>query len=348
MYYFNCDYTEGALPEVLDALVASNRTPQFGYGEDEYTASAAEKIKAACNAPDADILLVVGGTQANSLILKSILRPHQGVIAADTGHIAVHESGAVEATGHKVMTLPGTDGKISSAEIRAAFESHYADPTHEHMVQPGAVYISQPTELGTLYTREEIEAIHAVCKAYNVPLFVDGARLAYALAVPLSRPLTLEHLAANCDVFYIGGTKCGTICGEAIVIINDALKKDFRSIAKQHGALLAKGRLLGVQFDALFTDDLYVNACKKAVSHALHIKKAFEVFNAPVSASRTNQQFPALTDAQIEFLSKRFVFEQWHRYDETRTVCRFCTSWSTSDEAVAALLADIQIMPQPE
>ena len=344
MYNFQCDYTEGAHEKIIEALVKTNMEQTCGYGMDAYCESAREKIKAACGAPDADVHFLVGGTQTNTTVISSVLRPHQGAVCAVQGHIAVHETGAIEATGHKVLGLPCENGKITAKQVKDCFAAHFASETAEHEVQPGMVYISFPTECGTIYTKNELAAIHAVCKEYDVPLFVDGARLGYGLADPRC-DLTLPEFAANCDIFYIGGTKCGALFGEAVVIMNKKYSRDFRYIIKRHGGMFAKGRLLGIQFDTLFTDGLYFEITKGAVANALRIRKAFEERGIKFFGdSMTNQQFPILTDEQIAFLSKNSLPEFWCNADEGKKVVRFCTSFATTKAGVDTLVSDIAKM----
>ena len=344
MIRFINDYAEGCVPEILERLSTTNLVQTAGYGEDEYCAAAREKILAALDCPQAQIHFLVGGTQTNTILLTAALRPHQGALCADTGHIAVHESGAIEAAGHKVLPLPSSDGKISAAQVEAAFHAHWDDATHEHMVQPALVYISHPTELGTLYTRTELEALHDVCRRCELLLYVDGARLGYGLAAPGS-DVDLPLLACCADAFYIGGTKVGALFGEALVLTNPALQRDFRYIVKQRGGMLAKGRLLGLQFDALFTDMLYLRAGRRAVDAALRIRCAFEQAGIPMLVdSPTNQQFPVLTDAQLAALSERFAFSFWARLDDGRAAVRVCTSWATTDAQADALCAAVRAL----
>ena len=346
MHNFQCDYTEGAHPKLMDALIRTNMEQTCGYGMDPYCASAREKIRAACEMPSADVHFLVGGTQTNTTVISSVLRPYQGAVCATEGHIAVHETGAIEATGHKVLGLPCENGKINAAQVKAFFAAHFASETAEHEVQPGMVYISFPTECGTIYTKEELTALHAVCKEYDVPLFIDGARLGYGLADP-NCDVTLPDLARLCDVFYIGGTKCGALFGEAVVITNDKYTRDFRYLIKRHGGMLAKGRLLGLQFDALFTDGLYFEITRGAVEQALRIRKAFEARGIRFfGRSMTNQQFPVLTQAQLDFLSQNSLPEFWAKAESGTEIGRFCTSWATSDESVDTLGGDIANMPE--
>ena len=344
MIQFQCDYTEGAHPLILKKMEETNLEQTVGYGNDPYCASARERIRAACGRDDVDVHFLVGGTQANFTVISAILRPHQGVVAAVSGHINIHETGAVEATGHKVLALPSDDGKITADQVRACYEQHWNDADHEHIVQPGMVYISHPTENGTLYTKAELEVLSHTCRELGLPLFLDGARLGYGLMSEKS-DLTLQDIAALTDVFYIGGTKVGALFGEAVVIMNPALKKDFRYLIKQHGGMLAKGRLLGIQFDTLFTDDLYFSIAKRADELAIRLKEAFVKKGYELLYdSYTNQQFPVLPNAHIEKLKEKYVFGFWEAVDDTHSAVRFCTSWATKEEAVAQLIADIEAL----
>ncbi len=339
MKRFDSDYLEGCLPEILQRLGETNLEQSVGYGEDAHCEAAREKIRAAVGRPDADVHFLVGGTQTNVTVISSLLKPYQGVVCAESGHINVHETGAVEHSGHKVMALPATAGKITAAQVEEAFASHRDDANHEHMVQPGMVYISFPTEMGTLYSKAELTAISAVCRRWQRPLFVDGARLGYGLASPLC-DLTLPELAALVDVFYIGGTKQGALFGEAVVFCNPALAHEFRYHIKQNGGMLAKGRLLGIQFETLFTDGLYLKAARHAIDEAFRLRDGLRAKGYRfLCNSPTNQQFPILEDAQIEALRAEFGFEFWQRIDATHSAVRFCTSWATRPEAVDALLA---------
>ena len=274
MIRFQCDYQEGAHPSILKKMEETNYEQTVGYGNDPYCESARKKIRELCNAPEADVHFLVGGTQTNFTVISAILRPYQGALAAVSGHINVHETGAIEATGHKVLALPSEDGKITAAQVREAYEAHWNDADHEHIVQPGMVYISHPTENGTLYEKEELQALSRTCRELGLPLFLDGARLGYGLMSEKSS-LGLSEIAELTDVFYIGGTKVGALFGEAVVITNPALKKDFRYLIKQHGGMLAKGRLLGIQFNVLFTDNLYFDIAKGADELAMRLKAAF-------------------------------------------------------------------------
>ena len=345
MIRFESDYLEGALPEVMRALNETNLVQTPGYGEDEYCAAAAAKIREKCAAPGSAVHFLIGGTQVNFTFIAAALRPHQAAIAAASGHIAVHESGSVEATGHKVVALPcGVDGKISAAQVRECVEAHWADSTHEHQPQPKLVYISQPTENGTIYSLAELEALSAVCREKGLIFFVDGARLGTALVCP-GADASLADLARLADAFYIGGTKLGALFGEALVITNPALNRDFRYIEKQRGGMLAKGRLLGVQFGALMTDGLYERTARREVELAWKLRRAFEEKGWPLYCdSPTNQQFPIVPDAALEKLAEKYTFSDWARIDETHRAVRFCTSWATKEEDVSALIKDIRAL----
>lgn len=344
MIYFQCDYTEGCHPKILEKLTETNFMQTPGYSEDPICDAARAAVRKVCGTPDADVHFLVGGTQANSTVISHILRPWQGALCADTGHIAVHETGAVEATGHKVLTMPNSNGTISGDQIRDYCTNHWNDGAHEHIVQPGMVYISFPTESGTLYSKAQLEDVYAACKEWELPLFIDGARLGYGLMSPAC-DVTIEELAQLCDVFYIGGTKCGALFGEAVVITNDKLKKDFRYSIKRHGGMLAKGRLLGIQFLTLMEDGLYFDICGKAIDYALQIRQAFEAKGVEMfGTSMTNQQFPILTEQQMKTFDGRFAYEYWGRYDDTHHIVRFCTGWATKQENVEALLATIAEM----
>ena len=345
MIRFESDYLEGALPEVMRALNETNLVQTPGYGEDEYCAAAAAKIREKCAAPEAAVHFLIGGTQVNFTFIAAALRPHQAAIAAASGHIAVHESGSVEATGHKVIALPcGVDGKISAAQVRECVEAHWADSTHEHQPQPKLVYISQPTENGTIYSLAELEALSAVCREKGLIFFVDGARLGTALVCP-GADASLADLARLADAFYIGGTKLGALFGEALVITNPALNRDFRYIEKQRGGMLAKGRLLGVQFGALMTGGLYERTARREVELAWRLRRAFEEKGWPLYCdSPTNQQFPIVPDAALEKLAEKYTFSDWARIDETHRAVRFCTSWATKEEDVSALIKDIRAL----
>lgn len=340
MIRFESDYTQGAVPEIIEKLVETNLEQTPGYGTDKYCLSAADKIRKEINNDKADVHFLVGGTQTNYTFIASVLRPHQAVISASTGHINVHESGSVEAVGHKVLALPSEDGKITACQIEKTVKDHYADPTFEHTVQPKLVYISFPTENGTIYSKKELTDIYTVCKENDLILFIDGARLGYGLASD-KNDLTLSELAERCDAFYIGGTKVGALFGEALVINNDLYKKDFRYIEKQKGAMLAKGRLLGIQFDVLFTDGLYHKISRHAASLAIKIREAFEEKGVNfLYDSYTNQQFPILTDEQLKKLDEHFVSSFWAKVGD-KTAVRFCTSWATRKEDADFLISKI-------
>ena len=337
MIYFNSDYLEGAHPSIMVKMAETNMVQTVGYGEDEYCEAARKKIKAACQAPEADVHFLVGGTQTNTTVIAAILCPWQGVISAVSGHINCHEAGAIESTGHKVITLPTDNGKITAQQVADYVEWHKNDESTEHIVQPGMVYISHPTEAGTLYTKAELTKLYDTCRRYGLPLYIDGARLGYGLAADES-DMTLPEFARLCDVFYIGGTKVGALFGEAVVIMNESLKKDFRFIMKQRGGRLAKGRLLGIQFDALFTDDLYFKISRHAIEMAHQIRDIFVSAGYPLLFdSPTNQQYPIMPDAELAEIGKSFGYEYWERVDETHSGVRFCASWATTQENVDAL-----------
>ena len=341
MIQFQCDYNEGAHPLIMQRLLESNMEQTIGYGEDHYCNQARALIKQACQSDSIDVHFLVGGTQTNTTVISHTLRPYQGVLTAVSGHINVHETGAIESTGHKVLSIATPDGKLTATQIEDAVLAHQHEDGPEHMVQPGMVYISFPTEVGTVYTLEELESISAVCRKYALPLFVDGARLGYGLCSPES-DITLPQLATLADVFYIGGTKVGALFGEAVVITNESLKRDFRYSIKRHGGMLAKGRLLGIQFAQLFTDNLYMQIAQHAIDEAMRIKAALQAKGIKfLIDSPTNQQFPILSNAQYEELSKKYLFSFWQRVDEEHTAVRICTSWATKSENVDCLIEDI-------
>lgn len=336
---FTSDYTEGAYPTILERLVEINYEKNSGYGLDKYSDAAREKIRAAVNAPEADIYFISGGTQTNALIIDSLLRPYQGVIAADSGHISVHEAGAIEFGGHKVLTVKESKGKLRAEGIWDLINAYNKDANREHMVMPGMVYISQPTELGTLYSLQELKEISRVCRENSVPLYVDGARLAYALSCP-ENDVSLTDLGSLCDVFYIGGTKCGALFGEAVVIPKHDLIPHIYTMIKQHGALLAKGWVAGIQFDTLFTDDLYLKIGLPAIKEAERIRKALLEKGYELSfSSPTNQIFVLLTKAKAEELSENVEMSFWENVDEDRLIMRIATSWATKSEDVDRLLS---------
>lgn len=336
MIYFDSDYMAGAHPQVMQALVESNLEQTTGYGSDAYTAQAAALIRQACDAPQARVHFLVGGTQTNATVIDGLLARHQGVLAAESAHINVHESGAIEASGHKVLTLPQHEGKVKADEVKAYIDEFYRDDSYEHMVAPGMLYISFPTEYGTLYSLQELSDLSQVCHEADIPLYVDGARLGYGLA---ASDVSLLDLARLCDVFYIGGTKMGALFGEAVVINNDKLLKHFFPLIKQHGALLAKGRLLGVQFKALFSKGLYEEIGREAVAKALRLKAAFVEKGYQVEVdSPTNQQFFRLPNILIDRLKQEASFEYWGPRGQQESVVRFVTSWATSDADIDQLI----------
>lgn len=338
MLFFENDYSVGAHEKVLEALIKTNGETLKAYGNDPYSLSAKEKIKKACDCPDAEVYFLTGGTQTNKTVIDALLNKYDGVIAANSGHIALHEAGAIESAGHKVITVKGKDGKLMADDVKSYLQIFFADPVSEHMVQPGMVYISHPTEYGTLYSKEELSALSKVCREYDIPLFLDGARLGYALAV--DGALTLPEIASLCDVFYIGGTKCGTLSGEAVVFTKNNLPRHFLTSIKQNGALSAKGRLQGVQFDALFTDGLYFEISKNAIRTAERLKKAFkEKGYRFFLETPTNQIFIVLENAKMKKLEEKVVISFWERFDDSHSVVRFATSWATKDEDIDTLIS---------
>ena len=344
MYRFQCDYTEGAHPAIMQRMIETNMEQTNGYGLDPYCDSARQKIKDLCECQDMDVHFLVGGTQTNTTVISAALRPYQGAVAAVSGHINVHETGAIEATGHKVLPLPSEDGKIAAAQVEEMCHAHWTDGSQEHMVQPGMVYISHPTENGTLYTKKELADLHEVCRKYGMLLFLDGARLGYGLMAE-TNDITLADLAKYTDVFYIGGTKVGALFGEAVVITNRALKKDFRYMIKQNGGMLAKGRLLGIQFDTLFTDDLYFRISKHAINMAMQIRDAFDARGLQFYLhSPTNLQFLIMENKAVRALQQKIAFHTWGKVDEEHSVARFATSWSTPQEDVDALIDAIKTL----
>ena len=335
---FSCDYMEGAHPQILKRLMETNLVKTSGYGLDDYSKSAKEKIRDACKAPDAEVFFLVGGTQTNVTMIDAILKSYEGVIAADTGHVSVHEAGAIEFGGHKVLTLPHHNGKINVRQIVTLLDDYQNDANRDHMVMPGMVYLSHPTEYGTLYSKAELREISALCRSRNIPLYLDGARLAYALACPQNE-ITLADIAELCDAFYIGGTKCGALFGEAVVIPKAGWLPHLFTIIKQHGALLAKGRMLGIQFDELFTDYLYGRVGVPAIQAAdrirqILIQKGYTLcFDSP-----TNQVFCIIENTEMEQLAEKVEFGFWEKYDDSHTIIRFATSWATRMEDVHKLL----------
>ena len=337
MLSFECDYNEGAHEQILRRLIETNNEQLPGYGNDKYCDLAKAKIKAACGRADAEVFLLVGGTQTNQIVIDTVLAPYEGVVSANTGHINVHEAGAIEYSGHKVLTVPHEQGKIKADILEKYLEIFHSDETKSHMVYPGMVYISHPTEYGTLYSLDELTALSGVCKKYDIPLYLDGARLGYGL-MSSGTDVTLKDVARLCDVFYIGGTKVGALCGEAVVFTHNNAPKGFFTSIKQHGALLAKGRVLGIQFDALFTDDLYFKISRHAIEMAdimrkMFIKKGYKFFIETV----TNQIFIILENKKMEELKKSVSFSFWEILDEDHTVVRFASSWATRKEDIEKL-----------
>ena len=336
MLSFENDYNRGAHPEILRRFIETNMDMEVGYGNDSFCASAREKIRQACACPEAEVHFISGGTQTNAIVIDAMLAKYEGVVSAETGHIHVHESGAVEFTGHKILTLPEHDGKIDAAELTALMESFWSNADHDHMVFPGMVYISHPTERGTLYSKAELSAISEVCRKYELPLFMDGARMGYGL-MSYESDLTLADIATYCDAFYIGGTKVGALCGEAVVFTRNAPKHFFTTI-KQHGALLAKGRLLGIQFDTLFTNELYLKISRHAIDMAKQVRDGFVARGYELGwESPTNQQFIVLENSEMTRLKDKVRFCVWEDRDADHTVVRFATSWATSEEDLAEL-----------
>ena len=339
MLSFASDYTEGACEEILQKLAETNRESLPGYGMDRYCQSAARKIQEATGCPEAEVYFLVGGTQTNAVVISSILAPYEGVVAAQTGHVSIHEAGAIEYTGHKVLQLPEKDGKIDPADLQEYLQNFEADANNDHMVFPGMVYLSHPTEYGTLYSRKELQAISEICRSYEIPLYLDGARLGYGLAGE-ENDLSLSEIAHLCDVFYIGGTKVGAFCGEAVVFGEKKnVPAHFITRIKQQGALLAKGRLLGLQFDVLFTDDLYTRISRNAIETADRLKEGLAAKGYRFyMESPTNQVFPILENSQLEALEGKAKFGFWEKYDDTHTVMRIATSWATRMEEIEQLI----------
>lgn len=341
---FQSDYMEGAHPSIIKKLSETNLFHTVGYGSDEFSEEARALIRKACGAPNAEVQFLVGGTQTNAVVIDCILKKWQGVIAADSGHVAVHEAGAIEFTGHKVLPIKGEDGKLAAAAVDSYISDFYKDANWTHMVEPGMVYISQSTELGTMYSKKELSELSEVCCRRNVPLFVDGARLAYALGSD-ENDISLEDLARLADVFYIGGTKCGALFGEAVVLPNPELIPHFVTQIKQHGALLAKGRISGIQFAELFKNSLYLELGKTADAFAQKIQDAlvragYKLF----FKSPTNQVFFIIENEKLKSLGEKVLYGFLEKYDESRTVIRFCTSWATTQDDVDALLEVIKTM----
>ncbi len=345
MLYFESDYTEGAHEKILARLMETNRESLSGYGRDCYCDAAKEKIRQACQCPQAEVFFLVGGTQTNATIIDALLSRYQGVLAAASGHINTHEAGAIEAGGHKVLELPQHAGKIAAAELESYLQRFWQDANHEHMVFPGMLYLSHPTEYGALYSKAELLEISAICKAYSLPLYVDGARLGYGL-MARDTDVSLPVLAQCCDVFYIGGTKVGALCGEAVVFSGQNVPPHFMTIVKQHGALLAKGRLLGVQFDTLFTNGLYFEISRHAIDMAELLKAGLAERGCHFYlASPTNQQFIIMEDKALQELAKQVKFSFWEKLDDRHTVIRLVTSWATREEDVRQLLALLDSFP---
>lgn len=339
MISFASDYIAGAHPDIIKRIAETNMEILPGYGTDKYCLSATEKIKKACERDDLQISYLVGGTQTNQIIISTMLDNYEGVVAAKTGHVSIHEAGAIEYSRHKVLEIEGKLGKLSADSVDEYISTFYADENHEHMVFPGMVYISFPTEYGTLYSKKELKELSDVCRKYDIPLFIDGARLIYGLRSK-DNDVTLKDICEYSDVFYIGGTKAGALCGEAVVFTKNNEPKHFMAQVKQHGALLAKGRLLGVQFDTLFTDDLYIKIGDYAISEALRLKEIFTKKGYRFFLeSPTNQQFIIMDNKKMEELGKEVSFSFWEKYSDSETVVRFATSWSTLDEEIDRLEA---------
>ena len=339
MISFECDYNNGACPEVLDSLVRHNSAKPTPYGFDEFSERAKNRIREACGLPDAQIFFLTGGTQTNATTIDSMLYQYEGVICVETGHINVHEAGAVEFTEHKIITLPGLNGKMSSQVLAKYLDDFMHDGNNAHAVYPGLVYITFPTELGTIYTARELDDIYQVCLRYEIPLYIDGARLGYGLMAD-GNDITLPWLARHCDVFYIGGTKIGALCGEAVVFCGRKAHKHFFSIQKQHGAVIAKGALIGLQFEALFTEKLYFRLARHAIDMAMRMRRIFQENDIPFYIdSPTNQQFVILPNEKTERLAQEIEFTHWGQADKNNTICRFVTSWATTDEELDRLSA---------
>ena len=338
MLSFECDYTEGAHEKILQRLIEVNREHLSGYGSDRYCESAKEKIRRECQCSDAEISFLVGGTQTNAVVIDAMLKSYEGVVAVKTGHVNAHEAGAIEYTGHKVLEVPQHEGKMDAGELETYLDSFWKDDNYEHMVFPGMVYIFHPTEYGTLYSKKELSDLSSVCRKYKIPLYMDGARLGYGL-MSKKTDVTLPMIADFCDVFYIGGTKVGALCGEAVVFTKNNMPAHFLTIVKQHGALLAKRWLLGLQFDTLFTDDLYYEMSRHAIEMAEVLKDGFEKKGYSFFLeSPTNQQFIILENQQMERLKDKVTFSYWEKVDEHHTVVRFATSWATTKEDIEKLI----------
>ena len=337
MLSFESDYNNGAHPKILEKLVETNDFQSLTYGFDEWSESARNKIRSAAGAPDADIYFLTGGTQTNMTVIDGCLQSYEAVIAVETGHVSIHEASAIEFTGHKVIALPHHNGKMKPEDLNKYMEWFISDQSREHLAQPGMVYITYPTELGTVYPKGEIEEIYEICKRYALKLFIDGARLGYGLMVEGSE-ITLPWLSTHCDVFYIGGTKVGALCGEAVVFPRGNAPKHFFNIIKRHGALSAKGRTIGVQFDALFTDNLYFNIAKHAITMAMRLRKTLQSKGYKFFIdSPSNQQFVVLPNDKVKQLGEKVEFTVWEPYDDNSKVCRFVTSWATTEEQMSEL-----------
>lgn len=337
MLFFECDYNIGAHPKIIQKLIDTNFEKLSGYGNDPYCKSAKDKIKNACDCPNADIYFMVGGTQTNKVVIGTMLNGHEGVISAKTGHINIHEAGAIESTGHKILEVPFRDGKIIVKELNAYLETFYNDDNRDHMVFPGMVYISHPTEYGTLYSKNELREISEICLKYKIPLYMDGARLGYAI-MSKQTDVSLSDIAKFCDVFYIGGTKVGALCGEALVFTKNNTPRHFTTLIKQHGALLAKLRLVGIQFDTLFDNNLYFKISENAIKMSEKLKNIFKNKGYKFyMETPTNQQFIILANDLMEKLKQKVTFSFWEKYDESHTVVRFATSWATTDEDLKLL-----------
>ncbi len=338
MLKFENDYCEAATPEILNKLLETTYVKAAGYGNDEFCESAKEKIKKEIGIPDAQIYFLAGGTQTNQVAIDSMLESYEGVVACETGHVNVHEAGAIEFSGHKVLTLPSHNGKMCAKELKELLVKFYKDESYEHMVFPGMVYISHPTELGTLYTKEELKSLHSVCEEYKIPLYLDGARLGYGLMAE-GTDVTIKDVAELTDLFYIGGTKVGALYGEALVFTKNNMPKYFATIVKQHGAMAAKGRVLGVQFDTLFTDGLYYEISKNAIKTAERLKEALKEKDYEfLIDSPTNQIFVVATKEQLERLKGKVEYTTWEVIDDNKTAIRFVTSWATSMEDIEELI----------
>ena len=338
MLYFVNDYSEGAHEKVLQHLIDTNMEQLPGYGTDHYCEEAKEKIKKACGCEDAEVFLLTGGTQTNQIVIDTMLQPYEGVVASSCGHVNTHEAGAIESTGHKVLTVPHKNGKLDADDLREYVQTFYADASHDHMVFPGMVYISHPSEYGTLYTRNELERISAVCKEFAMPLFLDGARLGYGLTADTD--VTLQDIAKLTDVFYIGGTKCGALCGEAVVFTHGNMPRQFVTMVKRRGAMIAKGRLNALQFDALFTDGLYEKICAPAVKLAIKLRDGLKAKGYRFALeSPTNQQFIIVENSRLPELQSKVVYSFIEKYDAEHTVIRLATSWATTEEQVDELLS---------